>query len=60
MYNVITDSISDKTVAPLDTLLSCPEMNWSVIRPEQRLYKGKSIFKWDDSPGLGTNFELRP
>lgn len=28
-------------------------MNWATIAPETRLYKGKSLYKWEDSPGLG-------
>ncbi|CZR64971.1 uncharacterized protein PAC_14871 [Phialocephala subalpina] len=27
-------------------------MNWATIAPETRLYKGKSLFRWEDSPGL--------
>lgn len=28
-------------------------MNWAIIAREDRLYKGKSLFRWDESPGLG-------
>ncbi|KAF8858302.1 hypothetical protein BDZ45DRAFT_802627 [Acephala macrosclerotiorum] len=27
-------------------------MNWATIAPETRLYKGKNLFRWEDSPGL--------
>ncbi|EHL01543.1 hypothetical protein M7I_2427 [Glarea lozoyensis 74030] len=27
-------------------------MNWATIEPETRLYKGKDLFRWDDTPGL--------
>ncbi|KAG4428483.1 hypothetical protein IFR05_016036 [Cadophora sp. M221] len=27
-------------------------MNWATIAPETRLYKGKSLFRWEVSPGL--------
>lgn len=29
-------------------------MNWAIIAREDRLYKGKTLYKWDVSPGLGT------
>jgi len=28
-------------------------MNWDMIAREDRLYKGKELYRWDDSPGLG-------
>ncbi len=28
-------------------------MNWATIAPETRLYKGKNLYRWEDSPGLG-------
>ncbi|KAH8678978.1 hypothetical protein BGZ60DRAFT_428788 [Tricladium varicosporioides] len=28
-------------------------MNWATIAPDTRLYKGKNLFRWDVSPGLG-------
>ncbi|TVY75744.1 hypothetical protein LSUE1_G005140 [Lachnellula suecica] len=27
-------------------------MNWATIDPNSRLYKGKNLFRWEDSPGL--------
>ncbi|TVY45998.1 hypothetical protein LOCC1_G003030 [Lachnellula occidentalis] len=27
-------------------------MNWATVAPETRIYKGKQLFRWDDSPGL--------
>ncbi|KUJ16342.1 uncharacterized protein LY89DRAFT_782612 [Mollisia scopiformis] len=27
-------------------------MNWATIAPETRLFKGKNLFRWEDSPGL--------
>ncbi|TVY33784.1 hypothetical protein LSUB1_G006398 [Lachnellula subtilissima] len=27
-------------------------MNWATVAPETRLYKGKNLFRWEDSPGL--------
>ncbi|KAH8792873.1 hypothetical protein F5882DRAFT_352490 [Hyaloscypha sp. PMI_1271] len=29
-------------------------MNWATIAPESRIYKGKNLFRWEVSPGLGT------
>jgi hypothetical protein len=28
-------------------------MNWATIAPGTRLYKGKNLFRWEVSPGLG-------
>jgi hypothetical protein len=28
-------------------------MNWATIAPDTRLYKGKNLFRWEVSPGLG-------
>jgi hypothetical protein len=28
-------------------------MNWATIAPETRIYKGKNLYRWEDSPGLG-------
>ncbi|TVY89740.1 hypothetical protein LAWI1_G002593 [Lachnellula willkommii] len=27
-------------------------MNWATVAPETRIYKGKNLFRWEDSPGL--------
>ncbi len=28
-------------------------MNWATMAPETRIYKGKNLFRWEVSPGLG-------
>ena len=30
-------------------------MDWAVIAPDERLFRGNMLFKWDQSPGLGKN-----
>ena len=29
------------------------KMNWATIAPDTRIYKGKNLFRWEVSPGLG-------
>jgi hypothetical protein len=32
-------------------------MNWATIAPDTRLYKGKNLFRWEVSPGLGEDIQ---
>lgn len=35
------------------TTMSNDKLNWATLAPETRIYKGKNLFRWDESPGLG-------